>query len=98
MNNSVRCKFEVLDEEKYCSEIASIPVASFIKKINNYGIILTDRVPKTTDLLYEYSYDEVTGNKKQLQGVLVCIETCIGWTIMGETDESETKDMNNIIA
>lgn len=59
MDNNFLCKSEVLDEEHFFLEIAPILEGSFINEINSYGIILTDRVSKMFDLLYEYSYEEI---------------------------------------
>lgn len=66
MYNSFRCKLKIQDQKNICSEIAQIPETSFINEIKKYGIILTDRVTKNTDLLYDYSHVEIR--------VLICAD------------------------
>lgn len=104
------CRFEVLDQEKICSHIARIEFRSFMKEVKANNIYLTDMTHVCDNLLYEDSPLEIhiligadiagklfTGKIKQLKCGLVCMETLLGWTIMGKTENFESKDSTNTV-
>ncbi|GBL97614.1 hypothetical protein AVEN_49129-1 [Araneus ventricosus] len=97
VDNSYKCKFEVLGQNCICSEIQQIPSGSWLKEFKTPGIKLTDlenstlKVDKKIKLLIciDVAGKLFTGKITPLMSNLTAVHTRFGWTVLGKLFGSE---------
>ncbi|GBN10587.1 hypothetical protein AVEN_211951-1 [Araneus ventricosus] len=92
VDNSYKCKLEVLGQNRICSEIKQIPSGPWLKDFKMHGIKLTDlenstlKVDKEIKLLI--GADEAgklfSGKIIPLKSNLTAVHTRLGWTVLGK--------------
>ncbi|GFY48123.1 integrase catalytic domain-containing protein [Trichonephila inaurata madagascariensis] len=93
VDNSYKCKFEVLGQNCICSEVKQIPSGPWLKEFEMHGIKLTDlenstlKVDKEIKLLIgaDVGGKLFTGKIIPLKSNLTAVHTRLGWTVMGKT-------------
>ncbi|GBL86680.1 hypothetical protein AVEN_194910-1 [Araneus ventricosus] len=97
VDNSYKCKFEVLGQNRICSEIKQIPSGPWLKEFKMHGIKLTDlenstlKVDKEIKLLIgaDVAGKLFTGKIIPLKSNLTVVHTRLGWTVLGKLFGSE---------
>ncbi|GBM14635.1 hypothetical protein AVEN_84131-1, partial [Araneus ventricosus] len=97
VDNSYKCKFEVLGQNRICSEIKQIPSGPSLKEFKMHGIKLTDlenstlKVDKEIKLLIgaDVAGKLFTGKIIPLKSNLTAVHTRLGWTVLGKLFGSE---------
>ncbi|GBO33783.1 hypothetical protein AVEN_31648-1 [Araneus ventricosus] len=97
VNNSYKCKLEVLGQNRICSEIKQIPSGPWLKEFKMHGIKLTDlenstlKVDKEIKLLIgaDVAGKLFTGKIIPLKSNLTAVHTRLEWTVLGKLFGSE---------
>ncbi|XP_050315273.1 uncharacterized protein LOC126749610, partial [Anthonomus grandis grandis] len=86
-DNGFKCRFDVLDQPKICSEIPSVFSGVWMDELQNLNIEVSDVGQSATiELLIgsDVAGKLYTGRTQRLSCGLTAMETLLGWTIMGK--------------
>ncbi|XP_035224792.1 uncharacterized protein LOC118197394 [Stegodyphus dumicola] len=110
LKGDYHCNFQVLDQDKICTDIPKIRRDTYLIELRKHGIYLTDMQNKSVDLMYEKSPLEIhvllgadvagkllTGKVRQLKCGLSCVYTRLGLTMMGKTEKREFSDSTKTV-
>ena len=91
------CNFQVMDQEKICSEIPIVKKAPWFSELKDENISLTDVVSGESDSINlligaDVAAKLMTGRKRELSNGLTAVETLLGWTVMGKICSEERAD------
>ncbi|XP_035221178.1 uncharacterized protein LOC118194095 [Stegodyphus dumicola] len=97
IKNDYQCNFKAFDQANICSDIPQLNIKPYLNELKTHNIFLNDVEGRHKKLLFEHSPSEIhiligadiagkllTGKIKKLECGLVCIETYLGWSIMGK--------------
>jgi hypothetical protein len=91
VDDSYFCHFQVLDQIKICGDILSPTKMPWIAELMSCGIVLSD-INSTGHIELLIGADIagklLTGGLKVLDCGLVCVQTKLGWTLMGKQKDT----------
>jgi len=100
LEESYRCKFDVLDQPIICSSVQSVPEGVWLQEVRKHKINITDIYedePIEVLIGADVSGKLFTGKKKDLDCGLVAIETSLGWTLQGKIPETNNTSNTTMI-
>lgn len=107
LDKNYYCNFEVYDQDKICAEIPKIGNGPWMREAKNQKIYFSDyenikgskKENKDIHLLIgaDVCGKLFTGNIRNLTSGLVAIETRLGWTLMGKTNEARRSDSTKVV-
>ncbi|XP_035229427.1 uncharacterized protein LOC118201426 [Stegodyphus dumicola] len=78
IKNDYQCNFKAFDQANICSDIPQLNIKPYLNELKTHNIFLND--VEGADIAGKL----LTGKIKKLECGLVCIETYLGWSIMGK--------------
>lgn len=103
VDNSYKCKLEVLSEKRICSDIKRIPSGQWLNELKFHKIKINDlennkyKVNDEIKLLIgaDMAGRLLTGKIVNLKSGITAIQTKLGWTVMGKFNSSPDPDSNS---
>lgn len=103
VDNTYKCKFEVLGQKRICSEIKQLPSGPWLNELKIHGIKITDlekntfKVDKEIKLLIgaDVAGKLLTGKVIALKSNLTAVHTQLGWTVLGKFFSTESNVNTN---
>lgn len=95
IDKSFTCDFEVLEQDKICADIPSVPTGPWIGQLKAKSITLSD-VNNQSEIEVLVGSDIAaklwTGDNFDLNNGLVAMETKLGWTLSGKVPGAPKRD------